>query len=130
MRCRTLFAMCSLFVFWNEPTLLAKQWPIAAPKGATVVVKVPLHFWKSEDASFSTGTPIYTVDTDAVIGSSQWATTGLPYFGEFVVTKVLEFRPLYKLRYTDVELRNDTVWVKLRFQPGADLRAGFNALTV
>ena len=93
-------------------------------------MKVPLHFWKSEDASFSTGTPIYTVDTDAVIGSSQWATTGLPYFGEFVVTKVLEFRPLYKLRYTDVELRNDTVWVKLRFQPGADLRAGFNALTV
>jgi hypothetical protein len=129
MRFRIFFLICSLFALWNERTLLAKQWPIDAPKGATVVVKIPIHFWKSEDASFSTGTPIYTVDSDAVLGSSQWETTGLPYFGDFVVTKVFEFRPLYKLRYTDVELRSDTAWVKLRFQPGADLRAGFNALT-
>jgi len=93
------------------------------------VVKVPIRFWKTEDASVSTGTPIYTVDTDAVIAVPHWETAGLPYFGEFVVTKVFEYRPLYKLRYTDVELRNDTAWVKLRFQPGSDLSTGFNALT-
>lgn len=93
------------------------------------MVKVPIRFWKTEEASFSTGIPIYTVNCEAVIAGEHWEAAGLPYFGEFVVTKIFEFRPMYKLRYTDVELRSDVAWVKLRFQPGSDVGAGFNALT-
>jgi hypothetical protein len=99
------------------------------PKGATVVVKAPIKFWKSEASSFSTGTPIFTVDASALLAKQDWQTAGLPYFGEFVVTKVFEFKPLYKLKYTDVELRNSSTWVKLRFEPGSDLSGGFQSLT-
>jgi hypothetical protein len=63
------------------------------------------------------------------MGNQNWQTAGLPFFGEFVVTKVFEFKPFYKLKYTDVELRNKTTWVKLRFMPGSDLNEGFKGLT-
>src|SRR6266849_6939037 len=121
MRYRTAFLMCSLFVLWSEPRLFAKHWAIDAPKGAVVVIKAPIHLWKAEAVSLSTGAPIYIIDADSVIASSRWNTTGLPYFGQFIVTKIFGFRTFRGLKYTDVELRNDFAWVKLRFQPGADI---------
>jgi hypothetical protein len=129
MRYLTAFAICSLCSLGSEPNLLAKQWPIDAPQGSTVVLKVPVNFWKIEDTSVSTPAPIYTVDSSAVIASSRWETTGLPYFGQFVVTKVFEPRLRHTPRYTDVELRNATAWVRLRFQAGSDIGAQFNLLT-
>jgi hypothetical protein len=129
MPLRRFVVICSLLVAWSEPALLAKQWPLDVPKGATVVVKAPIQFWHPEDPSFSTGTPIFSVDATAILAKRDWQTAGLPYFGEFVVTKVFEFRPLYKLKYTDIELRNNNTWVKLRFQPSSDINRGFQNLT-
>jgi hypothetical protein len=130
MLSRLSAAILSLLVVWSEPALFARQWALGVPKGATVVVKAPAKFWKSEASSFSTGTPIFTVDANAVLARQDWQTTGLPYFGEFVVTKVFEFKPFYKLKYTDVELRNSNAWVKLRFQPGSDINGGVQSLTL
>lgn len=124
-----LMIICSILVVWSESVLLGKQWPLAVPKGATVVVKAPIQLWRPEDPSFSTGTPIFSADASSILAKQDWQTAGLPYFGDFVVTKVLEFRPLYKLKYTDVELRNSNTWVKLRFQPGSDISRGFQNLT-
>ena len=124
-----LFVAAFCFMMCGQPALFARRWALDVPKGATVVVKVPVKFWKPEAPSFSTGTPIFTVDVSAVLAKQDWQTAGLPYFGEFAVTKVFEFRPLYKLRYTDVELRNNSTWVKLRFEPGSDLNEGFKGLT-
>lgn len=110
------------------PTVLAAKRPVEIKKGSTVVVKVPLQLWHPESASFSTGSPIYTIDADT-LNTPDWQATGLPFFGEFVVTKIFEFKPFYKLKYIDVELRNDKAWVKLRFQAGADIPKGFGELT-
>jgi hypothetical protein len=99
------------------------------PKGTTVVVKVPLPLWHPEVSSVSTGTPIFSIDATGLLTRQDWQTVGLPYFGEFVVTKVTGFRPFGKLKYTDVELRNPKTWVKLRFQPGSDISRGFQDLT-
>src|SRR5258706_11712036 len=100
MRYRTAFLMCSLCVVSSEPSLLAKEWAIDAPKGAAVVLKVPIHLWKAEGESFSTETPIYSIDANSVMASSHWHTTGLPYFGEFVVTKIFGFKTFRGLKYT------------------------------
>jgi hypothetical protein len=124
-----LVAIISLFVVSSLPAVFARQWALDVPKGATVVVKIPVKFWKSESSSFSTGTPIFIVDASPLLASEDWQTAGLPYFGEFAVTKVFEFKPLYKLKYTDVELRNSSTWVKLRFEAGSDLASGFQSLT-
>ncbi|MHB8655434.1 MAG: hypothetical protein ACYDA9_16310 [Terriglobia bacterium] len=129
MKPTLLVAIFSLVVVSSEPAVFAKRWALAVPKGATVVVKAPVKFWKPEDPSVSTGVPIFSVDTSAVLAKQDWQTAGLPYFGEFLVTKIFQFKPFYKLRYTDVELRNGSTWVKLRFEPGSDINAGFRTLT-
>ncbi|MGO9087912.1 MAG: hypothetical protein ACLP6G_04360 [Terriglobales bacterium] len=127
MKLRQFLLICSLLIGLSGHALAAK-WPLEVSKGATVVVKAPLQFWKAEGPSFSTGAPIFWVDA-AILDKQDWESAGLPYFGEFVVTKVFEFKPFYKLKYTDVELRNSSTWVKLRFQPGSDIARGFQALT-
>jgi hypothetical protein len=72
---------------------LAAKWPLEVSKGATVVAKAPVQFWKAEDASFSTGASIFSVDA-GILDKQDWESAGLPYFGEFVVTKIFEFKPL------------------------------------
>lgn len=124
---RTLLLIGAICGALAHGALAAKQ-PVEIKKGSTVVVKVPLQLWHPESASFSMGTPIYTIDADAV-NTPDWQATGLPFFGHFVVSKIFEFKPLYKLKYTDVELRNDKAWVKIRFQAGADISKGFEAMT-
>ncbi len=73
--------------------------------------------------------PIFSVD-DAILAKQNWQTAGLPYFGEFTVTKVT---PIYKAfggkKYIAVELRNSSAWVKLQFQPDSDVASGFASLT-
>jgi hypothetical protein len=129
---RDLALICFLLILPGERVFAAK-WPLDVPKGATVVVKAPLRFWHPEAVSFSTGTPIFSVDA-GILAKQDWETAGLPYFGEFVVTKVFEWNPRYKApglpgRFTEVELRNKDRWVKLRFQPGSDIARGFRDLT-
>ena len=127
MKLRQFLLACSLCAMLCERAVAA-NWPLEVPKGATVVLKVPLQFWKAEDPSFSTGAPIFSIDA-TIRDKQDWESAGLPYFGEFVVTKIFEFRPFYKLKYTDIELRNSSTWGKLRFQPDSDIPRGFRALT-
>lgn len=122
-------AVVFAFLVCSAP-LAAKEWPLDVPKGATVVVKVPIGLWESKEGpSLSTGAPIFTIETSDTLARRDWQTAGLPYFGEFTVTKIFEFKPFYKVKYTDVELRNNTTWVKLRFPAGSDIGSGFKDLT-
>jgi hypothetical protein len=87
MRTNSFLFICSAMILWSGQALAAK-WPLQVSKGDTVVVKVPLQYWHPEESSFSQPTtPIFSVDT-AALAKLQWQTAGLPYFGEFVVTKV------------------------------------------
>lgn len=110
----------------------AKDWPLTIPKGSVVVAKVPTKFWrvdKYDDVS-SKGQSIYYVEAKDVLDTPGWQMSGFPYCGEFTVTKVFEYKPFYKLRYTDVELRNNAIYLKLRFSPEIkDLNAEFQKLT-
>jgi hypothetical protein len=129
MKLNRFFYICSVMILWSAQALAAK-WPLLVSKGDTVVVKAPLQYWHPEESSLSQpDTPIFSVDA-GIMAKQEWQTAGLPYFGEFVVTKVT---PIYKafggVRYIAIELRNKTTWVKLRFQPGSDLASGFGSLT-
>jgi hypothetical protein len=127
VKLQRFFFICSILTSWSGSAFAAK-WPLDVPKGDTVVVKVPLQFWHAEATSFSTETPIFSVDAGILV-KQDWQTAGLPYFGEFAVTKVVAYKPLGKVKYTDIELRNSSTWVKLRFQPGSDIARGFESLT-
>jgi hypothetical protein len=111
----------------------AKDWPLNIPKGGQVVLKIPTSFWQvSKYDNVSTGgQSIYFVDMADVIQKSDRETNGFPYCGEFILTKITEYRPLGKLRYTDVELRNAGIYVKLRFSADEhDLNAQFQKVVV
>jgi len=97
----------------------AKEWPLALPKGSAVVARIPTQFWKVDkyDSVSSSGQRIYFVDVEDVLNARGWQTSGFPYCGEFTLTKILEHRPTWKLRYTVVELRNSNIYLKLRFGP-------------
>jgi hypothetical protein len=123
-----LLLICSVLIPWGERAMAAK-WPLDVPNGATVVVKAPLQFWHLEAPSSSTGTPIFSVDA-GILAKQDWQTAGLPYFGEFIVTTVIEYKFLGKrVRYTGVKLRNDSTWVELRFQTDSDIARSFQSLT-
>jgi hypothetical protein len=109
---------------------LAAKWPLQVSKGDTVVVKAPLQYWHPEESSFSQPTtPIFSVDA-AIIAKQNWQTAGLPYFGEFTVTKVTAiYKAFGGKKYINVELRNNSTWVKLQFQPDSDLASDFASLT-
>jgi hypothetical protein len=129
MKTNSFLFICSAMILWSGQALAAK-WPLQVSKGDTVVVKVPLQYWHPEESSFSQPTtPIFSVDT-AALAKLNWQTVGLPYFGEFVVTKVT---PIYKAfggkKYIAIELRNNSTWVKLQFQPDSDLASGFASFT-
>jgi hypothetical protein len=116
-------------ILWSGPALAAK-WPLQVSKGDTVVVKIPLQFWHSEASSLSQpDTPIFSVDA-GILEKEDWQTAGLPYFGEFTVTKVTPiYKPFGGVKYIAIELRNNSTWVKLQFPPKADLANGFAGLT-
>lgn len=105
----------------------AERWPLAVPKGATVVATVPQRFWQVDkyDNVSSGGQLIYFVNVEDVLGHTAWRTSGFPYCGDFTLTKITKFRPLGRLRYTIVELRNSSIYLKLRFPAGSDLASDF-----
>jgi hypothetical protein len=121
--------ICSAVILWSGPALAAK-WPLQVSKGDTVVVKIPLQYWHPEALSFSQpDTPIFSVDA-GILEKEDWQTAGLPYFGEFTVTKVTSiYKPFGGVKYIAIELRNNSTWVKLQFPPKADLANGFAGLT-
>jgi hypothetical protein len=128
---RRLLAVVTLILIFAA-TSQSKEWPLSAPKGTVVVAKVPTRFWQVDkyDAVSSNGQRIYYVQVKDLLDTPDWQTGGFPYCGEFTVTKVFEFRPLYKLRYTDIELRNSAIYLKLRFSPEIkDMNAEFQKLT-
>jgi len=110
----------------------AGRWQLPIPKGSTVVATIPRGFWKVDkyDNVSSSGQSIYFVNVGDVLGQPGWRASGFPYCGDFTLAKITEYKPLYKLRYTIVELRNPTVYLKLRFPPGADLRSDFEKVVV
>jgi hypothetical protein len=105
----------------------AGGWPLAIPKGSTVVATIPRKFWQVDkyDNVSSGGQQIYFVNVEDVLSQPGWRESGFPYCGDFKLTKITKYKPLYKLRYTIVELRNPTIYLKLRFPPGTDLRTEF-----
>jgi hypothetical protein len=110
------------------PPIWAKDWPLSIPKGGQVVLKIPTAFWQvsKNDVISLGGQRIYFVDMVDVLQKSDWETRGFPYCGEFILTKITEMRPFGKLRYTEVELRNNGIYVKLRFSADDhDLNAEF-----
>jgi len=111
----------------------AKDWRLSLPRGTAVVAKVPTKFWRVDkyDAVSSKGQSIYYVEVSDVLNTPGWETSGFPFCGDFTLTKVFEFRPFLKLRYTVIELRNSIIYLKLRFGPEVkDLDAVFQRLTV
>jgi hypothetical protein len=110
----------------------ASRWPLSIPKGSTVVATIPRGFWQVDkyDNVSSSGQSIYFVNVEDVLSQTNWRASGFPYCGDFTLTKITAYKPLYKLRYTIVELRNATVYLKLRFPPGADLRSDLEKVVV
>jgi hypothetical protein len=120
MRKQKLFrrwVVVALTIFMAALSAKATSWPLAIPKGSSVVVKIPTRFWQvgKYDAVSGSGQRIYFIDMEMLFSSPDWESSGFPYCGEFTLTKISEFRPFYKLRYTDIELRNNGIYLKLRF---------------
>lgn len=110
----------------------AAKWPLAVPKRGTVVALVPQNFWHVDkyDNVSSSGQRIYFVNVEDVLSKPGWRASGFPYCGDFMLTKVTKFKPIGRLRYTIVELRNSAIYLKLRFPPGTDLSADFEKVVV
>jgi hypothetical protein len=121
------FAFIGIMVLVAACPSRADRWPLGISKGSIVVATIPRAFWQVDkyDNVSSSGQNIYFVNVDDVLGQPGWRASGFPYCGDFTLTKITEFKPLYKLRYTIVELRNAAVYLKLRFPPGADLKNDF-----
>ena len=112
---------------------LKNEWPLAVPKGSSVVVKIPLRFWQPEmdqrrdvrislpfkDEKGPSGTGVaYFVDADDLLHQLDWASGGFPFCSEFTLTRIFELKSFamhHKLPYTEVELQSGGVYLRLHF---------------
>lgn len=126
------FVCLGIMVLALSCPALADRWQLGVPKGSIVVATIPRAFWQVDkyDSASSGGQLIYFVNVEDVLSQSGWRASGFPYCGDFTLTKITEYKPLYKLRYTIVELRNATLYLKLRFPPGADLKTDFQRVVI
>ncbi|HVB57855.1 MAG TPA: hypothetical protein VNE63_15705 [Candidatus Acidoferrales bacterium] len=124
---RVRFICLGIMVLALSCPALADRWPLGVPKGSVVVATIPRAFWQVDkyDSASSGGQLIYFVNVEDVLSQPGWRASGFPYCGDFTLTKITKFKPLGRLRYTIVELRNSTIYLKLRFPPGTDLRTDF-----
>ncbi len=106
---------------------------MALPKGSTVVLRVPTQFWRIEGLERSDlkielpfksekGTAgdlsSFFVDVSDVLGQKDWATSGFPFCGDLMLTRIFELKSFamhHELPYTEVELRSSTAYVRLHF---------------
>jgi hypothetical protein len=126
------FVCLGIMVLALSCPALADRWPLGVPKGSVVVPTIPRAFWQVDkyDSASSGGQLIYFVNVEDVLSEPGWRASGFPYCGDFTLTKITEYKPLYKLRYTIVELRNATLYLKLRFLPGADLKTDLQRVVI
>lgn len=126
------FAYLGIALLALSRPMLAEKWPLEVPKGSVVVATIPRGFWQVDkyDSASSGGQLIYFVGVEDVLSQPGWRASGFPYCGDFTLTKITEYKPLYKLRYTVVELRNATLYLKLRFPPGVDLKTEFRKVVI
>jgi hypothetical protein len=126
------FVCLGIVVLALSRTALADRWPLEVPKGSVVVATIPRALWQVDkyDSASSSGQLIYFVSVEDVLSQPGWRASGFPYCGDFTVTKITEYRPLGKLRYTIVELRNTTLYLKLRFPPGTDVKTDFQKVII
>ena len=104
----------------------AKEWQLRLAKGRTVVAKIPTGLWQTPKRSVSLGQQrIYVVDVDNVVATSDWQASGFPYCGELTLAKVSK-----KSAYTEVELQNSSIYLKLHFSKVDDLESEFQKVVV
>jgi hypothetical protein len=122
---RVILLVAAIMAF--SQSALGDGWPLDMPKGGMVVTTIPRVFWRLDeyDSASSSGRPIYFVSVEDVLDQPGWRRRGDPYCGDFTLTKITEYKPLGKLRYTVVELRNAALYLNLRFPPGADIKTDF-----
>lgn len=159
LRCAVAVALASIvFSQWANAQQkafadeLRKEWPLALPRGSTVVVKIPINLWRAEtdqrkdlkiwtpfkDERGPSGTGLaYFVDVDDVLNHANWASGGFPLCGEFILTKAYELKsPVRhnKLPYTEIELQSGSVFLRLHFARSSSesnaINADFQKLTV
>ena len=128
------------------------EWPLSLPMGSTVVVKIPVRFWQAEkdqrkdlkielpfkDERGPSGSGLaYFVDVEDVLNQPNWASSGFPQCGEFMLTRIFELKSYtmhHELPYTEVELRSGNVYLRLHLahlSSEADaLNADFQRLVV
>ena len=82
------------------------------------------------DSASSNGQLVFFVNVEDVLGQPGWRASGFPYCGDFTLTKITEYKPLYKLRYTIVDLGTLPYILKLRFSPGADLKTDLQRVVI
>ena len=127
---RVILLAAAIMAF--SQSALGDGWPLEVPKGSMVVTTIPRVFWRLDkyDSASSSGQPIYFVSMEDVLDQPGWRRRGDPYCGDFTLTKITEYEPLGKLRYTVVELRNATLYLNLRFPPGADIKTDFQKVVI
>jgi hypothetical protein len=125
---------------------LKQEWPLTLPKGTTVILKIPLQFWlqeKEERRDFKIELPFqdersesvhlrrpYFVDMQNLFNRVGWAASGFPHCGEFTLSRIFEFRSFamhHKLPYTEVELRSNTIYLRLHFAHSSSEVAELNS---
>src|SRR5262249_21270390 len=117
---RYFFAIvgCCLLLRLTSGAAVGPEDEIALKKGQQFVVKIPGKLLKYETSSISTGAPIFTASVSAqgktitVEGASDWQTRGWPLMIALYYEKSGK-----KKEYTEVELRSDKAYIKLRFSP-------------
>src|SRR5215475_14165682 len=117
---RHLFATvgCCLLLRLTSGAAINPEDEIALKKGQQLIVKIPAKLLKYETRSISTGAPILTASVSApaetitIEGASDWQTRGWP----LMITLYYE-KSTKRKEYTEVELRSDQAYVKLRFSP-------------
>src|SRR5260370_5616762 len=121
---------------------LKHEWPLALPKGSTVVGKMPIRLWQDEkdhrkdlkiwlafkDERGPSGAGLdYFVDVEDVLNQPHWASSSFPYCGEFTLTRIFELKSAsmhHKLPYTEVELRSNVLYLRLHFShPSSETNA-------
>jgi len=128
MRAGKLFGMAlSLVSLLPALSGQAKDWQLRLAKGSTVVAKIPTGLWETprRSVSLAFGKRIYVVDVDEVLAASDWQASGFPYCGEFTLAKVSK-----KSAYSEVELQNSDIYLKLRFRKGDNLDREFQKVVV
>lgn len=110
----------------------AKAWPLAAPSGSRIVLKIPRKAIGYEKISVWSGAATFGVVIEqaadgalTINGETHWRHAGWPLMMEIELVKTES-----KRQYTEVELRGVDFLIKLRFGPTVkDVSKAFEAVS-